>query len=124
MTTQVRPLTEVPCAFCRGEGKDPFGVFSFLSTCGGRGALKVPAPVVPCAFCRGSGVYPGSRLTCIACGGLGVHPVAERTMRCPNCLGHGVDPASEAGFYCLVCHGAGVVGDDGTLPQSSGGRVR
>lgn len=113
MTTQAPArATEIKCAFCRGKRRDPFGVFSHLSTCcicGGRGTNRVVEPYVQCAFCRGTGVYPRSRLTCTACGGLGVHPVAERTKMCPNCLGFGVEPSSEPGFYCLVCHGAGVI---------------
>ena len=115
MTTQAHTLTEIQCAFCRGKGKDPFEVFSHLSTCcicGGRGANRVEEPYVQCAFCGGRGVYPHSRLTCTACGGLGVHHVADRTKTCPNCLGSGVEPASrQSGFYCLVCHGAGAVED-------------
>ena len=113
MTTQAPvALAEIRCAFCRGKGKDPFGVFSELSTCcicGGSGTNLVEQPFVPCAYCRGKGVYPRSRLTCTACGGVGVHSLEGRTETCPNCLGPGVEPASESGFYCLVCHGAGVV---------------
>lgn len=105
-------MVVIQCAFCRGKGVDPFGIFSHLSTCcicGGRGANKVKEPYVQCAFCRGTGVYPRSRLTCTACGAVGVHPVAEQTTTCPNCLGPGVEPTSGAGFYCLTCHGTGVV---------------
>jgi len=74
-------LSQITCAFCQGKGKDPFGVFSKLSTCcicGGRGVNQVKQPHVKCAFCRGSGVYPQSRLTCTACRGIGVHPVAQQ----------------------------------------------
>lgn len=105
-------LAEVQCAFCRGKGKDPFDVMYEGSTCcicGGRGTNRVKEPNARCAFCGASGVYPRSRLTCTACGGVGVDPVAGQTEPCPNCLGNGVEPTSGAGLYCLTCHGAGVV---------------
>lgn len=111
-TTVARHETSIRCSFCHGRRKDPFGVFSHLSTCcvcGGTGTNRVEEPCVQCAFCRGTGVYPRSRLTCTACGGLGVHLVLEPAKTCPNCLGLGVEPSSEPGFYCLVCHGAGVI---------------
>ena len=113
MTTQA-PVksTEIRCAFCRGSGKDPFGVFSQLSTCcicGGSGTNRVQEPYVQCAFCRGTGVYPHSRLTCTACGGVGVSPVEAPHRKCPDCLGTGTDPRSDTGFYCLTCHGAGTI---------------
>jgi len=115
MTTQAPVmLTEIQCAFCRGKGKDPFGVFSRLSTCcvcGGRGINRVEEPYLQCAFCQGAGVYPRSRLTCTACGGVGVIPVETPNRQCPYCLGTGADPHSETGFYCLTCHGAGVVAE-------------
>ena len=117
MTTQTAvALIEIQCAFCRGKGKDPFGVFSSLSTCcicGGSGVVSVGSPYVPCAFCQGTGVYPRSRLTCTACGGVGVIPIETPNRQCPHCLGTGADPHSETGFYCLTCHGAGVVRDSG-----------
>ena len=102
----------VRCAFCRGTGRDPFGIMSALSSCcvcGGTGTISIKAPYIRCAFCQGTGVYPHSRQTCTACGGVGVSPVQEPSKRCAYCLGTGADPKSEAGFYCLTCHGAGVV---------------
>ena len=102
----------VLCAFCRGTGRDPFGIMSALSTCcvcGGTGAVLIETPYVRCAFCQGSGVYPRSRQTCTACGGAGVIPVHEPNKTCPHCLGTGIDPQSETGLYCLTCHGAGIV---------------
>ncbi len=102
----------VQCAFCRGKGKDPFGILSYLSTCcicGGKRTNQVRQPYVECVFCAGSGVYPHSRLTCTACGAVGVRSVADQTVTCPKCLGDGVEPASGTSFYCWTCHGAGVV---------------
>ncbi|MBI2848798.1 MAG: hypothetical protein HYX88_01530 [Chloroflexi bacterium] len=105
-------MNEVGCGFCRGKGRDPFGIMSSLSTCcvcGGKGKAYVQTPYAPCAFCRKTGVYPHSRLTCTACGGVGVRPVPQPNKVCPHCLGTGADPRSEAGFYCLACRGTGVV---------------
>jgi len=102
----------VLCAFCRGTGRDPFGIMSALSTCcvcGGMGIVSIKAPYVRCAFCHGTGVSPYSRQTCTACGGAGVTLVHESNKTCPHCLGTGGEPNSEAGFYCLTCHGTGVV---------------
>lgn len=102
----------IRCAFCRGGGRDPFGIMSYLSTCcicGGVGRNRVTEPHVHCAFCQGTGVYPLSRLTCTACGGVGVRPVEAPHQPCPQCRGTGVGLGSDAGFYCLGCHGAGVV---------------
>jgi hypothetical protein len=42
---------QVPCAFCRGTGKDPFGIMSSLSVCCvclGRGAVAVVVPFARC----------------------------------------------------------------------------
>ena len=118
-TTKVREVeiasvetTTITCGFCRGSGRDPFGIMSHLSTCGicgGTGTVSVRTPYTECAFCEGTGIYPSSRLSCTACGGLGVHTVGERTEACPNCHGPGVEPTSASGFYCLVCHGGGTV---------------
>ena len=105
-------LIEIRCAFCRGSGKDPFGVFSHLSTCcicGGSGTGRVEEPYVQCAYCRGTGAHPHSRLTCTASGGAGVSPVEAPHRQCPDCSGIGVDLDSEPGLYCLTCHGAGTI---------------
>lgn len=104
--------TPVTCAFCRGRGVDPFGIMSPLSTCcvcAGRGIVSMRAARVPCRFCRGTGVYPHTRLTCIACDGVGARPVGPRARTCPRCLGRGADPNSETGLYCWACHGSGVL---------------
>ena len=102
----------VLCAFCKGTGRDPFGIMSALSTCcvcGGAGNVSIETPYARCAFCHGTGVYPYSRQTCTACGGAGVSPVHQPSKTCSHCMGTGVDLQSEAGFYCLTCHGAGIV---------------
>jgi len=113
-TTRVRQvdLAEVKCAFCQGEGKDPFGVPSKLSSCGvcgGSGVVEVEAPYHECAFCSATGIHPNSRLTCTACEGTGVIPVKEPTETCPICGGEGMDPRGDLQLYCTTCGGAGVV---------------
>ncbi|MBI4770542.1 MAG: hypothetical protein HY784_09080 [Chloroflexi bacterium] len=58
---------DVTCAFCGGNGRDPFGILSPLATCqvcGGTGRCTLRQPTAPCPFCRGNGVHPSSRNTC------------------------------------------------------------
>ena len=106
---------KVPCAFCKGRGKDPFGVMSHLSTCqvcGGQGEVRVHPPTTPCKFCEGSGVepYSSSRLTCSACKGKGVVTAIENGVPCPTCGGSGIHPLQRTmAFACEKCKGQGVV---------------
>ncbi|MFQ5873610.1 MAG: zinc finger domain-containing protein [Dehalococcoidia bacterium] len=102
-------LIAVQCAFCRGKGKDPFGIMSELSTCcvcGGKGTVAIAEPYVACRACSGTGVEPFSRLTCLACRGKGVVTAIQATERCPLCNGSGLHTSH---LYCLRCHGAGVI---------------
>ncbi len=98
------------CAFCKGEGVDPFGLLSKVSVCqvcGGRKEVSVPAPAIRCIFCGGTGVHRDQRLTCDVCGGKGIMGVKEPIETCPDCKGKGV----LAGDYlpCLKCRGGGVI---------------
>ncbi len=105
-------LAEVKCAYCRGQGKDPFGVPSKLSSCGvcgGTGVVEVEAPYRQCAFCAATGIHPTARLTCTACKGAGVIPIKEPTETCPVCGGEGRDRRGDLHLYCTTCGGAGVV---------------
>lgn len=107
--TEQATWAEVKCAFCRGTGKDPFGVMSILSncpSCGGTGTARVKEPYVVCRACRGTGVLLRSRLPCLGCDGKGVSHVKEPTQTCPVCKGTGLDGLH---LYCLGCHGAGVI---------------
>jgi len=100
---------DAKCAFCRGTGRDPFGVMSVLSNCpvcGGEGTVRVKEPCVPCRACRGTGVQFSTRLPCNGCGGKGVMHVEEPTQTCPLCKGTGLHGGRN---YCLRCHGAGLV---------------
>lgn len=99
------------CAYCRGTGRDRFGVLSSLSTCaicGGKGKNPFPAQVVPCAYCQGTGASPiGARNPCLACRGKGFHPGSETMQNCPDCQGRG--SLGESHFYCRRCRGAGQI---------------
>jgi hypothetical protein len=64
----------ITCAFCKGKGKDPFGLLSKLANCQvciGKGKVEVGLPMEECAFCKGSGIHPHARLTCSTCRGKG-----------------------------------------------------
>lgn len=98
------------CAFCQGEGKDPFELLSKLSTCqvcGGRGDVTIPGPAIECAFCGGTGIHRDQRLTCVVCGGKGMVNIKEPVETCPDCKGKGV--ASGDYLPCSKCGGKGVV---------------
>lgn len=113
---------EVGCAFCRGTGRDPFGLLSHHSDCQncfGRGEVRLSGPVRTCPFCDSSGVHRRSRLTCIVCGGTGAVTTPEPPLKaCPNCHGRGrtviPSPREQAGrvdyLPCPRCRGKGVVG--------------
>lgn len=116
MTTNREPMTEhVVCAFCRGTGKDPFGVMSPLATCqvcGGAGRLTLSLPTASCAFCQGSGVHPFSRLTCTTCNGVGRVQAPPEAVTCPCCGGSGRAADHlwpDSPLSCSCCSGKGVV---------------
>jgi DnaJ-class molecular chaperone len=101
----------VRCAFCRGEGKDPFGIMSRLSTCyvcGGRAGVWVNKPSTACPVCRGTGVSPtGARNACAACRGVGAVHLREPSQTCTTCGGTGW--CQPVRLYCHVCMGQGTV---------------
>ena len=108
MDKRLAKTVDVPCAFCGGSGKDPFGILSHLSTCcvcSGRGITKIEAPYRRCAHCRGSGAI--ETLTCTVCRGKGFVPAAAGpTTVCIECKGTG-DDASAPAMDCLRCRGRG-----------------
>ena len=99
----------VPCAFCHGEGTDPFNLPSERSTCEschGRGTVLVPTPHVRCIYCDGSGSDKTFR--CPVCRGAGeVSAVPEPNVTCAECDGHG--SVISSGLECLNCRGRGLV---------------
>lgn len=102
-------LVEVPCSFCRGTGKDPFGIMSWLSTCcvcGGSGRVTIAANSLRCAHCRGTGAI--KTFTCTVCGGTGYVPSMPGPLQsCPDCRGSGDDGSSS--LACLTCRGLGLI---------------
>jgi DnaJ-class molecular chaperone len=101
----------IPCAFCKGKGKDLFNLLSELATCqvcGGTGKVEIIEPAIKCAFCKGTGVYPhNGRVTCTVCNGKGMVTVKGETEGCPKCKGSGQE--IESGLPCIKCRGKGVV---------------
>lgn len=114
-TTEHNGTITIACAFCCGQGRDPFGIMSPLSTCpvcGGTGECTLLLPVATCAYCKSTGIHPHTRLTCTSCGGAGAVHIAPQTETCPACKGSG--RASDyrwpdSPLSCNVCRGIGVV---------------
>ena len=73
---------EITCAFCKGTGRDPFGIPSKLSlcqVCSGRGKVALAdQPHEVCSACNGNGVFAHHRLVCSVCKGKGVVPEDRR----------------------------------------------
>jgi len=69
---------EIICAFCKGKGKDPFGVPSKESkcqVCWGEGKITIAGqPHETCGACKGTGIFLHYRLPCSVCKGKGVVP--------------------------------------------------
>ncbi len=108
-TSQAQSHEEIRCAFCRGQGTDPFGILSDRSvcgSCGGLGVLTVPVPHIPCVYCDATGSYKTYR--CPVCEGAGVIPALDGPNKtCPSCDGLAFERSS--GLVCLTCRGRGLV---------------
>jgi len=62
----------VPCAFCGGEGEDPFNFSNPCRVCLGKGKNMVYPPSTRCARCEGEGHEPFNlNAPCQTCGGKG-----------------------------------------------------
>jgi hypothetical protein len=108
---KISPEDYITCAYCSGNGKDPFAVMSPLSSCGvcgGSGTTFLPAPRTKCVFCRATGIQQSLRLTCTGCGGKGWHTVRSDAGQCPVCAGAGSGPENPK-LPCAKCGGAGIV---------------
>jgi DnaJ-class molecular chaperone len=109
---------EIPCAFCKGTGKDPFDLLSPLSTCqvcSGTGTRVLPTPLHRCAYCRGTGVHPHSRMICMTCRGAGQVTIPENAIVCPGCNGSGREADhhfQDSVLSCMICGGKGVIAAD------------
>lgn len=101
----------VKCAFCNGEGKDPFHLLSYLATCqvcSGKGTVNVQEPMIKCVYCNASGRSPNDgRITCSVCFGKGAVSVDKNMVSCPEC--HATGKSKESKLPCLRCKGKGVV---------------
>ena len=101
------------CAYCKGNGRDPFGLLSPLATCqvcGGKGRVVVAVTeerVVQCPYCRGSGWHRFTRMSCTVCLGKGVIVVDPRGVPCESCHGSGM--ALGKALPCSTCSGRGIV---------------
>jgi len=73
---------EITCAYCKGKGKDPFGIPSKLSNCQvclGKGKVAIAnIPHETCSACKGTGIFEHHRLPCSVCKGKGVVPKDRR----------------------------------------------
>ncbi len=102
------------CAYCKGKGRDPFGLLSPLATCqvcAGKGRVVIAAieeeRITTCPYCRGSGRHPFTRMSCTVCLGKGVVLVDKDGTQCPSCRGSGA--AGGKAMPCSICSGRGVV---------------
>ena len=58
VTSTRRQTVAVRCAFCRGTGRDPFGIMSWLSSCcvcSGRRRVTIETPYGCCPHCNSTG---------------------------------------------------------------------
>lgn len=104
-------VEKITCAFCKGVGKDPFGIMSRESTCSVCHGLKehyILKPYSRCAYCKGTGVEFGTRNSCLSCHGRGYVSQHEgKLVICTSCGGGGME--RDTGLTCHACHGSGVV---------------
>jgi DnaJ-class molecular chaperone len=111
MSQTTSATAQITCGFCKGLGKDPFGLVSghaACQVCCGTGKVEVIEPVIECAFCRGTGVYHNTRITCTVCNGKGMVTAPQSpTERCTKCEGTGT--TMDSAMPCLKCKGKGVV---------------
>ena len=110
MVKEAEGTSKQRCAFCQGNGIDPFELlseYSLCQVCMGRGEVTVYEPAIKCAYCSGTGVHLHRRLTCTVCGGRGAVTIREPVAKCPACEGRGV----RTGEYlpCVKCQGKGVI---------------
>lgn len=101
---------QIICAFCKGKGVDPFGIFSKLSACPvcqGRRKVMASNPNEKCPACKGKGVFTNSRLPCAVCGGKGVAQGVKRHVRCGECKGGGIN--ENTGLPCATCYDLGML---------------
>ncbi|MDA2936938.1 hypothetical protein MYX75_01570 [Acidobacteria bacterium AH-259-A15] len=107
-----KPTAEVKCSYCKGAGKDPWGLMSVLAACQvckGKGTVSIEQPHITCPVCKGRGNERNTRVTCLACKGKGVVHIEKGMNTCPECDGTGTTGSVGLRNYCLKCHGTGRV---------------
>lgn len=86
-----RPIN---CAYCRGQGVDPFGIPSKLSrcqVCQGRKTNLISDPFEKCTACGGRGTFKHHRLSCSVCKGRGQVPYIQGKDRKAGCRPENAD---------------------------------
>lgn len=75
----VETRVSVKCAFCKGKGRDPYGLsrLSRCVACGGKRTQLVAEPYETCPACEGAGLYFRSHMYCWTCRGKGVIPAEK-----------------------------------------------
>ncbi|MDA2929124.1 hypothetical protein MYX84_04100 [Acidobacteria bacterium AH-259-O06] len=107
-----KAMAELKCGYCKGTGKDPWGLMSVLSACqvcNGKGTVNIAQPYITCPVCKGRGNERNTRVTCSACKGKGVVHIEKGMKSCPDCGGTGMTGSVGLRKYCLKCHGIGRV---------------
>ncbi len=109
--TRKEYVEKITCAFCKGEGKDPFGIMSptaICSVCHGLKEHYILKPYSTCAYCKGTGIEQGTRNPCLSCHGRGQVSHHEGKLSiCPTCRGSGMTHGTE--LTCRECNGSGVI---------------
>ncbi|MEI6135147.1 MAG: hypothetical protein WCP72_09240 [Desulfomonile sp.] len=108
-------MSEITCSFCRGAGRDSYGILSWQSkccVCNGKGVVNVEEPYRVCSHCGGTGTI--KTFTCTTCMGIGSVPLPSRPISiCAECRGSG-DDSSNPYLPRLECHGWGFVAQCGS----------
>ncbi len=112
-TTHLPHTKKIPCAFCHGTGKDPFGQLypgSTCQVCHGRRDIYILTPYKACTYCHGTGVAFSTQNTCTSCRGRGVISLGNQRLKgiiCNACGGTGMN--AEMNLPCATCHGLGSI---------------
>ena len=83
-TTHLPYTKKIPCAFCHGTGKDPFGQLYPVSTCQdchGRIEIYILTPFKTCTYYPGTGLAFSTQNTSTSCRGRGVISLGNEAPR-------------------------------------------
>ena len=110
-TTHLPYTKKIPCAFCHGTGKDPFGQLYPVSTCQdchGRIEINILTPFKTCTYYPGTGLAFSSQNTSTSCRGRGVISLGNKKLDgipCQICKGNGM--GAETNLPWIPCSGLG-----------------